>query len=109
MITTNLQNHFKSYSYDIIKIFNEFKKPIYENLFFINKKGLISNSKYIDFKAKWEYNPLQFSQDIYKEQYVYPVILLCNNIGSLHDFTSENLDNKVLSPDLKNIISIISR
>ncbi len=108
MITTNLKNYFKSQSYDVVRVLNEFKKSIHTNKFFINKRGLLDSAKHVEFVAKWERNPLQFCNDYYNEQYLYPIILLCNNIGSMYDFTSDNLHNIIISPDTKKIISIIS-
>jgi len=34
--------------------------------------------------------------------------LLCNTIGSIYEFTQDNLDNQIYAPDAKLIVSILS-
>lgn len=107
--TSNLNKHFSSYTSDVRSLLNEFKKSPHSNIFYKNRKGLIDSCKTVDFNnEKWNYNPMQFCQDEYKKQYYYPVILICNRIGSIYDFNHNTLNGKIKVPDINIIVSILS-
>lgn len=90
-------------------IFDEFAKSPNVNVFFKNKRGLQLNSSTIKFdNLKWNYNPLQFCADHYKEQYLYPIILLVNNLSSMYEFNNIILNNYFLAPKLEFMMSILS-
>lgn len=96
-------------SMNVKRIFYEFSKPIFNNIFFKNKEGLINSSNKIDFnKIEWNINPMKFCQDIYNEQYFYPIILLCNDIGSIYEFIPEKLNNIIIAPQDNIIYNIFT-
>jgi hypothetical protein len=102
---SNLTNHMTGQSYDVKKILDEFDKPLFRNKFYINKNYLIEQSDYIKFNNdKWIYKPQLFCQDYYEEQYLYPVILLINNINSIFNFHPNNLMNQLINAPNKQII-----
>jgi hypothetical protein len=109
MATSNLQYHFKAQSFDVRKIFIEFNKPFYSNLFYKNKDGLVLTADRVKFNMdKWYCNPLLFCEDYYSIQYLYPVILLCNSLGTVYDFTQSNLKDGIISPSLSEINRVLS-
>lgn len=90
-------------------IFDEFAKSPTINIFFKNKRGLQFNSSTIKFdNLKWNYNPLQFCADHYQEQYLYPIILLVNNLSSMYEFNNVALNNYFLAPRLDFMMSLLS-
>lgn len=109
-ITTNLQTYFVSQTFDTRRLFAEFTKDILDNIFWQNKLGLIHDSDLIEFtNPKWESYPLQFCEDHYGNQYLYPVILLVNDVGSIFDFKLEKLKyNKIIAPKYNNILEVLS-
>ena len=107
--TSNLARHYSSYTTDVRAILKEFAKSPHSNILFKNKKGLIDSATYVDFsKHSWNYNPMQFCFDHYERQYYYPVILVCNNIGSIYQFNQQALNNTICAPDSKIIVSLLS-
>lgn len=77
--------------------------PMY-NVIFKNKQGLLHNADRIQFKKNiWNENPMQFCLEQYKNQYYYPIILICNNLGSIYEFTADNLKRGILAPLGENI------
>jgi len=90
-------------------VFGEFSKSPNVNIFFKNKHGLQYNSTEIKFDdLKWNYNPMQFCQDHYDEQYLYPIILLINDLASMYQFNNVTLNNYFLVPQLEYIMALIS-
>lgn len=88
-------------------VFSEFIKTCHSNIFWVNKKGLIYQSTTYDFdNSKWDKNPLQFCKDKYSgKQYIYPIILMVNNIDCAFSFQKDNLPNGIITPD----VTVISR
>lgn len=109
MSTSNLQYHFQAQTFDVRKIFIEFGKPFYSNLFYKNKDGLCLTAELVKFNNdKWTSSPLMFCEDYYKMQYLYPVILLCNNLGTVYEFILSNLRNGIIAPQLSEINKVLS-
>ena len=109
MSTSNLQFHFTTQTFDIKKIFIEFDKPFNKNLFYQNKSGLVLSADIIKFNIdKWDSNPMMFCEDYYSVQYLYPIILVCNTLGSIYDFILDNLRNGIVAPKLPEIIKVLS-
>lgn len=108
--TTNLTKFLAIQSYDVKLILQEFKRPILENSFFVNKKLLLDNSKLTLFDSnRWIMRPYVYCNDIYDEQYIYPIILLVNNIGSAFDFIPENFYKRIIiTPSKSSILTILS-
>lgn len=107
---SNLQKHFAMQPYDQSKIFEEFNKPIHENLFMINLLFLKTNSEHVSFNnTKWEMRPEVFCLDQYEDRfYFYPIILLVNEISTIFNFTRENLRNGiVIAPLLEAILKFV--
>ena len=111
-MSTNLQYAYsQGLSYDVRRLLAQFVKPIYSNVFYQNRDALKNGADLVDFnKNVWLNYPLQFCQDHYKQQYLYPVILLVNNLGSIYDFLPNNVsNNKIIAPQLKTIVSVLSQ
>jgi hypothetical protein len=108
--TTDLFQFFDSQTYDVKNMWLEYKKPIFENVFFNNKYILLQNAKYILFNVdKWKMRPHEFCQDYYSEQYLYPIILTVNDINSIFDFLPENFyNNFIIAPKIDVIYSVLS-
>jgi hypothetical protein len=108
--TTDLFQFFSGQTYDVKNIFLEYKKPIFDNVFFNNKQLLIQQCKYELFdNDRWVMRPHEFCQDIYGEQYFYPVILTVNNINSIFEFTSENFYKRlIITPNEDIIYKVLS-
>jgi len=107
---SNLQKHFAMQPYDQNKIFEEFNKPIHENLFMINLLFLKTNSDHVSFNnTKWEMRPEVFCLDQYEDRfYFYPIILLVNEISTIFNFTRENLKNGIIiAPLLEAILKFM--
>jgi disulfide oxidoreductase YuzD len=106
---TDLNKHFRS-QFNTKKIIEEFNKPIFKNKFFINKKLLYEDPQLINFNnTRWVRQPLIFCDDIYSEPYLYPIILLVNNVGSIIDFVPEKIYRRIIiAPKMQNIQSILS-
>lgn len=91
------------------QVFTEFSKNPHINIFYKNKKGLIFNSAVMQFdNAKWNYNPLQFCEDHYSKQYLYPILLLVNDLASLYQFNLTVLNNKFIVPNEDYIMKLLS-
>jgi disulfide oxidoreductase YuzD len=107
--SSNIKTFFSILNNNSKRVFYEFSKTPHSNIFFKNKYGLIKNSdiKLFD-NQQWHMNPLKYSQDIYQNQYYYPIILMCNNIGSICDFNSIKLNNQIYTPKLKDILNLFS-
>lgn len=90
-------------------IIQEFDKPIFENRFFINKMGLIYNSKLVTkFQNIWVQNPQRFALEYYGDYDLYRVILLVNDIESVFRFDSKNLKNgAIIAPHKTAILQTI--
>jgi len=107
--SSNIKTFFSMHNNNIKRVFYEFSKSPHNNIFFKNKFGLIKNCDITSFNnQKWDMNPLRFSDDMYQVQYYYPIVLMCNNIGSICDFNAIQLDNKIYTPKLKDILNIFT-
>jgi|SRR6056297_661867 len=100
--TSNLKKHYQSQPYDYQLIIKEFNKTVYDNIFRINKDFLLLNSQLVEFNTdNWKMRPEFFCDDHYKHPYIYPVILLANNLKSIFEFLPENLrENYIIAPKL---------
>lgn len=109
MITkSNLLVHFASVSALGKSILSEFEKDIFENRFFLYKDTLLYDAEFLQFSdPKWENNTLKFCHDKYEEQYVFPLIHLANNIGSMFEFNSNNL-KYIIAPKKETILKILN-
>ena len=106
--TSNIQTHWDHQSYYVKFILSEFADRYFDNIFVRNKDVLEYNSDKVKFeKDSWTYNPIQFCQDYYGEQYLYQLVLLVNNIDSMFSFYSEKLNGEILAPTLDIISQII--
>jgi hypothetical protein len=92
------------------KIDNEFKKGIFDNVFFSNLEGLKENSKIVKFdNDAWKFSPQKFSLDYYKDVSYYKVILLVNNISTLFNFKKESFkDYKIIVPNENEILKVLA-
>lgn len=106
----NIANDILFKTTDQKKIDNEFKKNIFENVFFKNLEGLKEKSEIVLFNnPKWEQNPKIFCLDKYDEAGYYKVILMINNIPSMFSFKSENFkDFKIYAPVRREMLKVLS-
>lgn len=105
----NLQKDFKLITSDGKIIMREFSKPLLQNIFFRNRDYLIEHSEEIEFnQMRWVYNPHQFCLDHYSILHLFPIIILCNNIKSIFEFTYDNLNYKIIAPKTSAISNIMS-
>ena len=95
---------------DSKKIDNEFKKNIFDNVFFNNLEGLKENSQVVKFNNDtWKHNPQKFSLDYYNDVSYYKVVLLVNNISTLFNFKKENFkDYEITVPEEEEILKVLS-
>ena len=109
MALSNLQLHAKSLSTDANLILTEFTKPIMDNIFFINKSILINSVDTIKtpFIPIWDMNPQMFCLDTYKEENIYPIVLLVNNISCIFDFNM-NI-SIIITPSIRSIYKVLSQ
>lgn len=93
-----------------VKLLSEFNKSILSNTFRVNLKALIDNSDIISFDKhnQWEGDPYKFCYDHYGLSEYYKVILLVNNCRTMFDFTSTNLNRKIIAPRQQIIESVLS-
>jgi hypothetical protein len=108
--TSNLQNFYDLQSTDYKAIFKEFNKPITENRFLINLDYLLYNCDNVDFsKDVWNMRPEYFCAEHYGHPFIYPVILLTNNLKSIFEFKSDRFINtKVAAPKINKIIKTLA-
>jgi len=113
--TISLTEHFKSQTSDVKKIFKEFAKPILSNVFFTNLAALRLESNFYEFtNDRWMQRPTIFCMDIYKEPFLYPVIMLVNNTKTFLEFTPERFPPTVtnqriiIAPYRSTIVKILS-
>ncbi|MFW6246971.1 MAG: hypothetical protein ACOC22_02215 [bacterium] len=94
---------------EIVKILEEFSKPLHRNIFSINLYKLIEESLLVEFQSsKWEKNPMKFCLDYYGQKDYYPIIMLVNNIGSIFEFDEENFhDGYIMAPGTRTIREIL--
>lgn len=101
--TSNLKFHFLNQSPISKIVIQEFNKPLFENKFFLYIDTLRYDADIVKFsKNKWENNTLQFCQDEYSDQYLFPIIHLANSINTIYEFNSENLPI-IIKPKLSTI------
>jgi hypothetical protein len=104
---TFIDSIYKNKISNIKYITNEFKKPMFDNIFFLNLDGLIYNSVFETFNRNaWEYNPQQFCLDKYGQFEYYKVVLLINSIGTILDFNSRKI-SAIMYPSESSILSLI--
>jgi hypothetical protein len=107
--TTSLSKFYNIQRLDFTKIQKEFTKSIHENVFHVNLDYLLMNSEFYDFnKNVWKMRPDYFCADIYKNSFIYPIILLCNKLKSVFEFVPEKLQNNIIvTPKLESITKIL--
>lgn len=110
--TSNLSTHFSIQPIDYKSIILEFNKTIHENRFIINLDYLLNtdNFEYVDFsKDVWTLRPDFFCADHYEHPFIYPVILLANNLKTIFEFIPDNIpDNLIIAPKINKIIKILT-
>lgn len=111
------KKHMTSFNYDLDiqtkfldfkKIDKEYSNSILKNVFFINKKLLIENSKQEEFLHKYNMNPRLVSLDYYNNQNFYNIILTANNLYSVFNFNHTFFEKKkLIIPNLSTIRKLI--
>ena len=107
---SDLLEHLGSFSFDIKKILNEYKKDIHKNVFFINLDALRDEADLVEFRIqRWEMRPMLFCSEIYSEPNLAQVIMTTNNIHSFFDFREANFrDSLILAPRKDVILRVLS-
>lgn len=110
--TSDLSSHYSMQPIDYKSIVSEFNKTIHENRFIINLDYLLdeSNFDYVDFsKDVWYLRPDFFCADYYEHPYIYPLILLTNNLKTIFEFIPDNIpDNLIIAPKVNKIIKLLT-
>ena len=102
---SDFNKYFQTQPLYIKNILEEFKKPINDNVFYINFEILRTDSDLIEFNnSLWNMRPDVFCQDYYNQNEYYPIILLVNNISSIFLFNGENLEGEVIISPYENTI-----
>ena len=108
--STNLISYWESQPLLITNIFNEFKKDILNNKFFINKEFFKKNSDKILFNNdKWFLRPEFFCYQYYGNSELYPIILLINDIYSRFNFKKENFEFGIYAPKIEMIEKVLNQ
>jgi len=90
-------------------ILREFTKCVLDNVFYRNLDYLLETAANVAFdKDNWIYKPELFCHDYYGNQYVYPVVLLCNGISSIYEFTPKCIPS-ILAPEYARIIHLAKK
>lgn len=79
-------------------IYNEFSKPPFENLLYLNIAYLIDNSKEIEFRQEWNYSPHRAALDIYGSKFYFKLINLLNPVPNIFYFTKDNFPTLKIVP-----------
>jgi len=92
------------------QLFSEYTKPIDINIFNDNLDFLKKDQDYIPFNNDlWTMKPEVFCLDHYKHMEFWPIILTCNNILTLFNFTQNNMkNNEIQAPQKEKITKLIS-
>jgi hypothetical protein len=108
-MSSDLQQYYDSQPIDYKSIIKEFTKSIHENRFVINKKYLLQNSSNVEFnKDIWIMRPEFFCAEHYGHPFLFPVILLVNNLKSIFEFKPVNvIDNHIKVPKINSVIKIL--
>lgn len=106
--TSNVHNYYLTLPNITKRLHQHLISPPMLNLLFRNKQGLLYNADLIPFKKNtWNENPMQFCIEQYTNQHLFPVILVCNNIGTIYDFNSDTLSQGIWAPLIDTINRII--
>lgn len=110
--TSDLNTYHTIQPIDYKSIISEFNKSIHENRFITNLDYLLyrDNVKYVDFSNDvWNMRPDFFCVDHYNHAFIYPVILLVNNLKTIFNFIPENFkDNLIIAPKINKIIKVLT-
>lgn len=113
--TVSVTEQFSNQSIIVKNIFDEFKKAIFDNIFFTNIGILRTQSTLYSFSNnRWDQRPYMFCYDVYSEAGIYPVILLVNNIKSYLEFTADRFpendkgERVIIAPSLDTIIKLLN-
>ena len=108
-VTSDLIKHFQTLSPIAKKVLNEYKKPLTENIFFLNIEMLSRDSDLVKFdRDEWLYRPDVFCNDYYDEPYLFPVILTVNNIPTFLQFVPQNfIDEIIIAPRISAITKLL--
>ena len=109
-IHSDLIKYYNSLNYNTNIIYQEFKKDIFDNVFFRNIDILRLKSTGVKFDQNmWIMRPHIFCYDYYEDQDLWKVILLTNNLGSHMQFVPEQMMKRViLAPPKDLIYSLLS-
>jgi len=101
---------FENYKNDEILnfILEEFKKPPYENVFYVYSDYLSENSFTIDFKSEWNYNPWKASYEIYGNKDYFRLFFPVNSIPASLFYFNTNYLKTLKFPPLDLILKLKS-
>jgi hypothetical protein len=87
---------------------NTFIEPkIFMNKLIKKRQELITNSTIHEIDSRYDYRPDKLAYEIYGQDFWYPVILIANDLGSILQFKSGNMNFKCKTPSLSVIKNIL--
>jgi len=89
------------------RVYQEYKKPIFENRLIQNMKELRTTAAIYDFSTKYTYRPDAVAYKYLKLLSATWLILQVNKVSTIFQFTNEKLQNRLLIPDKRLIESIL--
>jgi hypothetical protein len=75
-------------------------KPFLLKQLLVSEQFLFDNCEIIPYRSKYDKRPDLVAYEYYGIMAYYPVILFSNNIGSLFQFNQDNLNNRILVPNI---------
>jgi hypothetical protein len=108
--SSSLIDYYNLQPQDYNLILSEFNKSIHNNRFLINYDFLMKNCDNIKFdKDRWIMRPEYFCADHYGHPFIYPVILLSNQLKTIFEFTPDKfLNTFIKAPKINIILRIMS-
>lgn len=107
--TSNVISYYNTLPISAKVINYELANTPFSNQIFRNRKVLIQKAVRVRFSEdSWKQNPQLFCEQYYTDQYYYPVILICNGLGSIYQFTKDNLPNGIIAPERSVIGQLLS-
>ena len=90
------------------KFLDNWNKIVPQNIFNKNKNLFrLENYNVFDIDSSYNFRPDKIAYKVYKNDYYYPIILICNNIGSFLQFNTDKIGFHIYYLDPKLLSQII--
>jgi len=76
-------------------------KPFLLKQLLVSEQFLFDNCIVLPYRAKYNKRPDLVAHEQYGIMAYYPIILFANNVGSLFQFNQDNLNNRILVPNIE--------